>query len=303
MFIFRRFFHPTFYFETPEAGGGGTTAPAAPAVQPTGQGELAQQGSDFWSMFPDVPEEHRPVIEPHLRNTQAEITRLQQQQAALRPVLDAGYQPQQLQGLVAFDQRFQQQPLEVFMDMAAMLQQNGTIHDDLDLDGLRAIAMGQDVQDDQPSVDQGEIPPAVQAYIQRLEQEVNEIKGGIQQQQTRQQEAVQDNLLRNQHNRMRTELQKVGYSAEYLTPDRLNSFILTHKGQVNAAIEDLKNMRMETLKDFKPNPQPDPLETRNGGPQAPKSDVSFRDRNDPWAKARVGAHNRLTRANRDAAQG
>lgn len=305
MHFFRNLF-PILYLIDPADGGSGGGAPAAPApgAQPTGQGDPAQQGGDFWSMFPGVPEEHRPTIEPHLRQTQGEITRLQQQQAQFKPLIDAGYQPQQLQGLVQFDQRYQQQPMQVWLDMAAALQQAGVIGGDLDLDAVQAIASGQEIPDD--TVDpaqQGEIPPAVQAYIDQLRAELDQVKGGIQQQTQRQQEVVQDNLLRTQHNRMRTELQKAGYNPEYLTAERLNSFLLTHRGQVNAAIEDLKNMRNETLQGFaQQRQQTPPLETRNGGPQAP-TPTSVRDRNDPWAKARIGATNRLKRANRDAAQG
>jgi hypothetical protein len=299
MHFFRKLFHPIFYSETPEAGGGG----AAPAVQPGGQGEPAQQGGDFWSMFPGVPEEHRPTLEPHLRNTQAEITRLQQQQASMKPVLDAGYEPQQLQGLIQFDQRFQQQPLEVFLDMAKMLQDQKIINEDLDLETVRAVATGQQLPDETEMPAEGEIPPGVQAMIERLQAEIEQLKGGIQQDRTRQQEIVQDNLLKTQHNRMRQQLQEAGYDGEYLTPGRLNSFLLTHRGNVNAAIQDLKEMRMGVLQGFQPSPRPQPLETRNGGPQPPKPDVSVRDRNDPWAKARVGATNRLKRANRDTAQG
>lgn len=306
MHFFRNLF-PILYLIDPADGGSGGGAPAAPApgAQPNGQGDPAQQGGDFWSMFPNVPEEHRPTLEPHLRHTQAEITRLQQQQAQYRPIVDSGYQPQQLQGLINFDQRYQQQPMQVWLDMASALQQAGVIGEDLDLEAVQSIAAGQDVPDDSGDpAQQGEIPPAVQAYIQRLEAKVNQIEGGIQQQTQRSQEMVQDNLLRTQHNRMRMELQQAGYDPEYLTTERLNSFLLTHRGQVNAAIEDLKTMRNQVLQGFTNNRQPTPpLESRNGGPQAPKPAVSVRDQNDPWAKARVGATNRLKRANRDAAQG
>lgn len=301
-----RFLFPMFYFETPEAGGGGVgvAAPggAQPAAQPA-QGQGGGQG-DFWSVFPNVPEDQRPVLEPHLRQSQAEITRLQQQQAALKPVLDSGYQPQQLQGLVAFDQRFQSDPAGVFVDIARMLQQNNVDVGDLDLEAVIAFATGQEPAGEPAAAPGMEgVPPELQAYIAGLEEKVNKIEGTFQTQQTRQQELVQDNLLRTQHAKMRETLQAAGYDPESLTNERLNSFLITHRGNVQAAIQDLTEMRNSTLKGFTQQRQtPDPLETRNGGPQAPKA-ASVRDRDDPFARARPAAHNRLARANRDRVQG
>lgn len=300
MFVLR-FLFPIVYSIDPADGGTGG-APAAP-VQPPGQGEPSQ--GDFWATFPDVPEEHRPIIEPHLRRTQGEITRLQQAHAALKPVIDSGYQPQQLQGLVQFDQRFQQQPLEVFMDMAKMLQDQKIIGADLDLDVVRAVAMGQEVPEEPVVPDEatGEIPPAVQAYIDQLRAELDQVKSGIQQQSQQRQEAIQDSLLKTQQQKMRAELQKVGYSPEYLTDRRLNAALITNNANVQAAIQDFTEMRNGVLKGFTDTRQPTPsLETRNGGPNAP-AQPSVRDKDDPWARARIGATNRLKRANQASAQG
>jgi hypothetical protein len=301
-----RFLFPMFYFETPEAGGGGVGVAVPGAVQPGAQptqGQGAGQG-DFWSVFPNVPEEHRAMLEPHLRQSQGEITRLQQQAAALKPVMDAGYQPAQIQGLVNFDQRFQQDPGGVFVDIAKMLQQNNVDVGDLDLEAVIAFAEGRepDTEPGAPESIEG-IPPEIQAYISQLEAKVDKIDQGIQSQQTRQQELVQDNLLKTQHTKMRETLQAAGYDPESLTTERLNGFLITHRGNVQAAIQDLTEMRNSTLKGFTTQRQtPDPLETRNGGPQAPKP-ASVRDRDDPFAKARPAAHNRLARANRDRVQG
>jgi hypothetical protein len=303
MFI-RNLFHIHFLRETPEAGGGGAATATPGAVQPGAQppaGQGAGQG-DFWSVFPNVPEEQRPILEPHLRQSQAEITRLQQQQAALRPVMESGYQPQQIQGLINFDQRFQSDPAGVFVDIARMLQQNNVDVGELDLDAVIAYAEGQEPAGE-PAAPEGQLDPAVQAYIDRLEARVNEIDQGIKTQQTRNQELVQDNLLKTQHERMRTELQKVGYDPESLTASRLNAQLLMHQGNVQAAIQDLSEMRTGILKGFTQNrPNPGELETRNGGPTPPARE-SVRDSQDPFAKARAGAHNRLARANRDRVQG
>lgn len=305
MFIYK-LFHLQLMCETPEAGGGGVaTAPAPGGVQPADPGQGAPpQGSDgFWSMFPNVPQEQQPILEPHLRGVQGEITRLQQQQAAFKPLTEAGYEPQQLQGLVQFDQRFQSDPTGVWMDMAKMLQSNGVIDEALDLEAVLAIAQGQEIEEEVPAPE-GELAPEVQAYISRLEAQIEEIKGGIQQDRTRQSELVQDRLLNTQKGKMRETLQKAGYTAEELTDERLNSFIITHRGNITQATEDLVNMRNGILKQFTTNrPTPDPLETRNGGPNAPRPPVSNRDKGDPFATARPRAMNRLQRANRDAAQG
>ena len=73
---------------------------------------------------------------------------------------------------------------------------------------------------------------------------------------------------------------------------------------MQAALQDLTEMRSGILKGFTQQRQtPTELETRNGGPQAPRPTVAIRDRNDPFAQKRAQATNRLKRANRDAAQG
>lgn len=303
MFI-RKVFDVSLLFRAEPGGGSGgapTAVPGAtqPGVQPT-EGQGAGQG-DFWSVFPNVPEDQRPILEPHLRQSQAEITRLQQQQAALKPITDSGYQPQQIQGLISFDQRFQSDPAGVFVDIAKMLQQNNVDVGDLDLEAVIAIASGQDVPDDSGA--DGEMSPEAQRIAQ-LEAQIEELKSGFQQDRTSRQELVQDNLLKTQHQKMRTTLQQAGYDAELLTDARLNSALIMHGGNVQAALQDLTELRSGVLKNFtQTRKTPDPLETRNGGPQAPRPAVSERDRNDPFAKARVTAHNRLARANRDGAQG
>lgn len=303
MFI-RKLFHVFFLSETPEgASGGGTSAATVQPGTESGQGGQQQgDGSDnFWSLFPNVPEEHRAILQPHLRNMQGEITRLQQAQAQ-SPV--QGYEPQQLQGLISFDQRFQQNPMAVWSDMTEMLQREGIIHESLDLESLRAIASGQDVEEgEEPEsdVDTSQLDPAVQALITRLEGRIDQLEGGIQEEKTTRQTQMQDRLLQTQMERMREVLTKAGYSKEDLTDDILTSAIIAHKGQISAATKSLQDLRTSVLKGFtNQREQTQDLRVRNGGPQTPPRDtVRERDKNDPFARARPAAKSRLTRANRD----
>lgn len=283
-------------FETPEGGSGGGAAPSV-VQPPAGQGDT---NGDFWGMFPNVPEDHRELLQPHLRDMQGEITRLQQAQSGFKPLTESGYAPDQLQGLVGFDQRFQANPTGVWLEMAKMLQDQGVIHESLDLEALQAIVGGEDIGEETPEVE-GDLPPGVAAYIQKLEAKLDDIDNRFTQTQTRQQEAVQDRLLSNVMTKMKAALTKAGYAEEELTESRLNSFIIQHKGNIEQATQDLIAMRNGVLKGVRQPPR-EPLETRNGGPTAPKK-PSIRDARDPFAAKRPAAANRLHRANRDAAQG
>jgi hypothetical protein len=110
-----------------------STGQAAPTPQEQGQ-QTQQRESGFWGRFPTVPEDQRAALEPHLKQVQGYVTRLEQTYVA--PF--KGYTPQQVQGLAQFAKAFDTNPLQTFLGIAAQLQQAGTIHEDLDLEALAA---------------------------------------------------------------------------------------------------------------------------------------------------------------------
>src|SRR5438445_10841560 len=67
----------------------GTAATGAPAG---GQGQVQGQptADGFnWGLFPDVPETQRELLEPHLKNIQGHVTRMEQQYAPYKGLMDA----------------------------------------------------------------------------------------------------------------------------------------------------------------------------------------------------------------------
>src|SRR6476619_110244 len=91
MFIYNNRFlplHPILHYESVD-----TTQSAAQGTPPSngtapaqGQGQPQQGGTGLdWGMFPNVPEEHRPLLEPTIREQiQPYITRLEQQYAPFK---------------------------------------------------------------------------------------------------------------------------------------------------------------------------------------------------------------------------
>lgn len=302
MFI-RRILTPFLYCETPDPGSGGAggVAAAPGAVQPAGQGAPDAGNSQFWGLFPNVPEDQRGTLEPHLRAVQSEVGRLQEAHAPFKDM-----NAQEVQGLVQFDARFRSDPLGTWMDMAKMMQEQGAIHADLDLETLVAIASGQEVPDDAtPDAGIEGLDPAVAAHIQRLEARLGEFEQRDQQRTVQEQTQLQDRLLETQKGKMKETLVKAGYPEGMLTDELLISSIIAHRGVPSAAVQTLMNQRNEILKGFTQTKQPkDELNVAGGGPQTtPEPKISSRDADDPFAKARIGATSRLRRANRSEAQG
>lgn len=300
--LIRRILNPFLYCETVDStgGAGGSPAPGQSVQSVEGQGTPTNDGSQFWGLFPDVPEEHRSLLEPHLRKIQSEVGRLQSGFAPFKD-LDAA----QVQGLIQFDQRFQQDPISVWMDIATMLQEKGVIHGDLDLETLLAVAKGEDIEEEveeAPASLEG-LDPSIAAVIQRLEARIAEFESRDQQRSVERQNAVQDRLLETQKGRMKEALLKAGYPEEILTDERLIASIIAHRGQISAAIKAMMDDRNAILKGFVKQREPNPLNVNGDGPSAPPQDkILPREANDPFARARGTAKARLVRANREAAQ-
>lgn len=315
MFAFK---FPQFLYETPDVTvGAGSGAPAQgngqPApVQPTGQGQPDPSTGGFnWGLFPDVAEEVRPQLEPHLRNVQGHVTRMEQQLAAYKPFTDIGYTPEQVQGIAQFSQAYNQNPVGAAIGLLAQMQSEGLISDDLDLDAVVAIATGQQPPEP-PEVPQAQgLPPEIQAYMQqqaetiaRLESQVGQLNNGFQQQTQSQQAAQQQAFLTQQLGNMRETLKGEGYPEDAMTDENLKSAIVVARGNVQQAVQNLLAQRSALLQGFvKTNQEnrPGSLQTPNGVPTPPAQPRPKS--NDPWAEADAGAANFLKKQNAAAAQG
>lgn len=310
------------------AGGGGAGTQPAPGTPPLGQGPPAgaapgagqpPANQGVRQFFPDVPDEHWAIMEPHVGRFEGTVTQLQQQVAAFKPLIDAGYDPQKLQGLVNFESNFDQNPLQTWIQMGQMLQegQNGqppAVHPDVDLDYLAAIARGED-PDAAPGVPQGQpgAPPAgatpelAQAYeqISALTQQVAQLQQGFQQDQVSRQTAVEDQVLTRRMGQMREALTKGGWPEDLLTDENLGAQVIMHRGDYAKATQALLAQRAALLKgitDPRLNPN-DPSNTNpetqlpNGPPPSRNREVPRRDEHDPWKKGTRSATARLARMN------
>jgi FtsZ-binding cell division protein ZapB len=295
----------------PSGVGGGAAAPGAEA-QPVvpGQGPEAPGDDQFWGMFPDVPIEHRELLRPHISVMQGHVTKLEQQLAPFKPFLDAGLEPKAAAGLLNFSQQFDQDPLGSWMNIAKMLQDEGKLDPEVDLEYLDVIARGGNPDEGQPAAttppvdgvapETGAMDPQVMQTIAQLQNEVKELRGYNQTQEQKRQEAIQDQLLTQRLGQMRTELTNAGWPEDALSDERLNAEILVHRGNIQAATKAMVDQRSALLKGFvKTNTREvDELDLPNGAPPAPRQKPG----QDAWGKARGSAEQRLRMENRAAAR-
>lgn len=265
--------------------------------------------------FPNVPDEHWALMEPHVGQFEGFVTQLQQQVAPMKALTDRGYTPERLQGLVNFESKFASKPLDTWLEMGQMLQQPGengapaAIDPDVDLEYLAAIARGEDpdatpgVPQGQPgAVPQGQMTPELQsAYeqIQQLTQTVSQLQQGFQQDQVQRQTAIQDQFYNGRMTQMKDALKKGGWPEELLTDENLGAHVITHRGNFQTATQALLDQRTSLLKGIRdPNLNPNqPTTLPNGAPQSRTREVPRRDRSDPFKQGTRNAEARLKRLN------
>jgi len=300
-------------------GSSGTTAAPGTVQQATDQGQAQQGSAGFRQYFPDVPDEHWQLIEPHMGRMQGYVTQLQQQAAPFKQFIDSGYTAEQAANLLQFEQRFGQSPLEVWIELGQLLQQgnNGqppVMDPEVDLEHLAALARGED-PDAAPGAAYGPpgaqqfdpqtVDPGLMEYVRGLEAKVQELDQGIQQDRTQRQTVVQDRLYDQELSKMRQTLQQAGWPPEMLSDESLGAQVIVHRGNFGQATKALVDQRTGLLKGFTDNrnQEPEPTDLPNGAPPTANRDVKPRDRNDPWKAATRNAQARLARNNRANAQG
>lgn len=276
-------------------------------VQPKGGGEGFN-----WGLFPDVPEAERPLLEPHLKNVQGHVTKLEQDHAPWKALAEAGVDPQAIQSLVAFDQNFSQDPFGTWLALAENMQKEGVLSDELDLSVVKAIQEGKDAggegaggpDNGQPG--EGEQIPS---WAQQMMQENEELKqrlDGREQSEAAQQRAQQ---LQTALGQMKSQLTEAGYTEENLPDDNaLTGLLIAHQGDVAKVIASLTGLREGVLKGLTTNgKEPDDPESGGEGPDMPKGAPSVAKRTGgrsrAFAKANQGAQQMLEAKQRAEAQG
>jgi hypothetical protein len=223
-----------------------------------------------------VPDAQWAAIEPHIGPINQHVTQLEQRYAPLK-----GYSPEGIQGLAQFAQEFERDPVGMWMRTARMLQDRGVPGiADMDLDHLEALLSGQEPPDDDYGAAVGGIggfPPEATQLIQQLQQKVDQLEQGFTTQQQQSRERTEDAALQRQLSWMKNQLSEAGIQAELLTPERLLSQFIAHRGNAQAAVKDAQEYRTAILQGLVPDPNnPTPrqqrrtLEQPNGNPPAPQ---------------------------------
>lgn len=281
----------------PPAGGQGQPGTGTP------DGSKGAEGGFNWDLFPDVPEDQRPLAEPIARQMQGHVTRMEQQMAPLKPLFDQGLDPESVAALGGFAVGFNQDPVQAWVDLARQMQQHQLLPTDLDIDAVYAAASGQAVADGgvegQPVAggDQQGVDPQVAQLMQRIEQLE---QGNSQREATEtrnQQQAQLDNAL----TEMRTALNEAKVPEP---PERLLvAAIVSNDGDHNAAVQEMVSWRNGSLRavaEPEPTEGQEDLNMPKGSPSTKKS--KSRGRGGAWGEARQGAAQMLKQRRNAAAQ-
>jgi|SRR3954453_6866914 hypothetical protein len=300
----RNLYQPTFLYEVPggAASGGAppVAQPAAPTPQPA-QGQGQGQGDGFRStFFPNVPDEHWQLIEPHIGGVNRHVTQLQQRYAPFN-----SYTPEAVQGLARFAEAFEQNPTAQWIVMARALQQNGQLDPDLDLDHLESLINGQQQAEATSPVGEIEgVPPQIAEMLQQQQQVIQQLQERLDKGDLTQRQSIEDQALKRTMGWMKSQLKKAGVNEELLTDQRLMGMFISHGGNPQAAIQDAIDYRTALLGGVVPDPkqqsQKQELKLDNGVPPVKTAGVrkpSGGNRRGMFAKVSTAAEQSLARAN------
>ena len=293
-----------------EAPAGAPPAAAAGDPAPPGDGQGAGDagakgaGGFNWGMFPDVPEEQRALLEPHLRDVQAHVTRLEQAHAPYKDLeLPQGVDPQELPVLLNFNDQLNKDPVGTWLALAENMQKNGVLPEDLDLEAVAAAANGQEYEGGGEPTEGGEPVEGESPEIAELRAQVEAEREARIAGETERQERIQNQLFQNALGKMRTALTEAGVNEETMPDDRLlASAIITNQGDVEAATQMLLGFRDSQIKGFTQGKTKGPSEEvtmPKGAPKAPKRETGKGHRAQ-MREASQGAVQMLKRRNEEA---
>lgn len=279
-----------------------------PAAQPaaTGQGDGGQgqqstgpgQGSNFnWGLFPNVPENQRELLQPHLTNVLGHVTRMEQQYAPYKGLMDT-VSPDQVQNLLTFISNYNQDPVSTWMGLGQSLREDGTIKNpNFSLDQLQALVAEQ-AQGPQQGME--DMPPWAQQMAQQMQGIMQYVDSRqqqdaqVQQQETeRQQQAI----LAEAHTTIRDALKNAGIPEGLVTDEQITAELIVRQGDINQVVSSFTGLRDGFLGNFtnqNSNGQRPP--TISGKPpEAPKNGLRGR-KGDEFREASLGAQQFLAQA-------
>lgn len=269
---------------------------------PNGNGQQPSSGDGFRGMFSDINDEQWPTVEPHLRNVQAHVTRLEQ---VAKPIIDAGLDQQGVTQLLGFAQNYNQDPVGTWLAMASTLTEAGVLSDELDLDELQAIVTGQPNPnaelEDEPGVGEGDpVVSQLRGQVEQLTGMVQSLVDDRQQERTQRETSQQNALLDRTLSTVQQQLKDAGVPAP--ADELIIASIIANKGNPSAVVEQLTGYKGSVLETVTGQRQQQPTAPRmpRGAPvsqQKPKTSSR-----DPFAGARAGAEQFLKQANEQQAQ-
>lgn len=272
--------------------------------QPTaaGQGDGQQQGQFNWGLFPDVPEAQREIMEPHLRGVQGHVTKIEQQYAPYKGLVDA-VSPEQVTNLVGFLNAYNTDPVATAMGMIQELQQNGKLPANTveTLQQLQQGAAPPAGQQAQPGQEQDPMAQQLAQLQSRLDQQDAQRQQAQQAEQQAQQEAANAEALQTAKTNIRGTLTTAGIEEGLVTDEMIVSAIIAHNGDEQGAANMLTAMRDNFLGAF--------AKQNGGGVKPPNVQGNLPQpqkaggrKGDPFADAKTGARQLLEQRAAAAAQ-
>jgi len=243
--------------------GAPAAAPAPPApADPNGQGAPpaggtppAAGGGFNWELFPDVPEDQRALLEPHLKNVQGHVTRLEQTSAPFKELADAGLDADTVKGIMALNQAFDKDPSGTWIQMGREMQQQGHLADSLDMDAVVTILEGKDVEEPAQG-GEGQQEEEVPQWAQELKADAERRKAAEDQAAQQQAQQEQDQALNTAMEGMKSQLKEAGLSDEEIAAINLVGPIISNQGDPDKATQEIINFWSAGRKGLTDNPNP-----------------------------------------------
>jgi len=290
----------------PAAQGTPTPSSQPPASgQGPGQGQQSTGGAGGqgfnWGMFPNIPEGQRSLLEPHLREIQGYTTRLEQQLAPYRGLMQA-VPEDQVQNMIGFMNQWGADPVSTWLGLAQSLKDDGIITNPaFSIEQLAPLIQAQQMAQPGTGVGGEEVP----AWAQQIQARIEQIEAMENQRVAQVEEQQQQQMLGEAQVNMRATLASAGLPEDLLSQELLNSAIIAQNGDVAAATTMLTNMRESILKGFTESngSGPKPPTMVGGAPQAPQQGNLRPRQGDAFRQASVAAEQALAMSNRADAQG
>jgi len=249
-------------------------------------------------MFPDVPEEQRALLEPHLKKVQGHVTKLEQSHAPFKAFSDAGIDSNSAAGLIQLSQSFSRDPMGTWVAMGRQMQQEGTLPDSLDIDAAESILKGEDLNEEAPAGEGAEGADELNPQLKEVLTWKQEEEARRQQEEQTQVQQRQAQALKGAEDGITAQLKEAGLTDQELENVNITGALITAQGDPDKALQSIIAF-WEAAKGrlAKPTDKDDDteLEMPNGAPKVADSGIKGRRGSKSFNEANVGAKQFLRR--------